>query len=35
VAIAVVLSLTVLPQFVVWGVAAATWLILLVLFLAG
>jgi hypothetical protein len=35
VAIAVVLRLTVLPQFVVWGVTAATWLILLVLFLAG
>jgi hypothetical protein len=33
--IMVVLTLTVLPQVVVWGVAAATWLMLLTLFLVG
>jgi hypothetical protein len=34
-AVTVVLALTVLPQFVIWGVAAAAWLILLTLFLAS
>ncbi len=34
-AVLVVLTLTVLPQFVVWAVAATVWLILLALFLVG
>lgn len=35
VAVLVLLSLTVLPQYIVWAVAAALWLILLALFLVG
>ena len=34
-AIVVVLSLTVLPQFVVWACAAAVWLTVLALFIVG
>ena len=35
VALTLVLVLTVLPQLVVWALAATAWLILLALFLAG
>lgn len=34
-AVLLVLSLTVLPLFVIWAAASATWLILLALFLVG
>jgi len=34
-AVLLLLTLTVLPQYVVWAVAAAVWLILLALFLVG
>jgi hypothetical protein len=34
-AVILALTLTVLPQFVVWALAAAVWLILLALFIVG